>query len=261
MSVERELAGRTALVTGASRGIGRAIAVALGAMGARLIVAGRRESELALTCAAVRALGVECEPLVGDLRDRAWFERLERLAPQIDLLVHNAAAFAPYAPLERVEPARIDEVLDVVVRAPLALTARIAPHMKARGFGRIVSIGTIAASHGAEGQVAYSTAKSALVGFTKSLAAECARHGVTVNLVEPGLIATERIAEAVDPRFQERLLANVALGRAGASEEVANAVAFLCSPRAAYITGAVLNVSGGFGVGLYARERERSDSR
>lgn len=250
-----ELSGRRALVTGASRGIGRAIAVALGGMGAKLIVAGRRAAELEQTCGAVRALGVECEALVGDLRERAWMERFERIAPSLDVLVHNAAAFAPYAPLERVEPARIDEVLDVVVRAPLAITARVAPAMKARGFGRIVSIGTIAAAHGAEGQVAYSTAKSALLGFTKSLAAECARHGVTVNLVEPGLIATERIAEAVEPRFQERLLANVALGRAGAAEEVANAVAFLCSPRAAYITGEVLRVSGGFGVGLYARER------
>lgn len=254
MSAEAELAGRTALVTGASRGIGRAIAVALGAMGARLVVAGRREAELELTCEAVRARGAQCVALIGDLREPRWLQRLDEAAPQVDVLVHNAAAFAPYAPLERVEPARIDEVVDVIVRAPLSITAHLLPAMKSRGFGRIVSIGTIAASHGADGQVAYSTAKAALVGLTKSLAAETARYGVTANLVEPGLIATERIAEAVEPRFQRRLLANVALGRAGSSEDVAHLVAFLCSPRAAYITGTVLSVSGGFGVGLYARE-------
>jgi NAD(P)-dependent dehydrogenase (short-subunit alcohol dehydrogenase family) len=126
--------------------------------------------------------------------------------------------------------------------------------MQARGFGRIVNVGSMAAEMGAHGQVAYGAAKAALVGMTRSVAAEAAPRGVTCNLVQLGLIDTERIAAAVDPRVQRRVLANVAVGRMGTTGEAAHAVAMLCMPRASYVTGAVLAVSGGMGVGLYARE-------
>lgn len=254
MSAQPELAGRTALVTGASRGIGRAIAFALGELGARVLVTARSDDALAGTLAGLRERGVEALSHPGDLRDRAFIDSLARAVPVVDVLVHNAAAFAPYAPLERVPDVEFERVLDVNLRAPLRLTAALIPGMKERGFGRIVGLGSIAASHGAEGQVAYSTAKSGLVGFIKSLAAESADHGVTANVVEPGLVATERIAETVADEFQRRILANTAIARAGKPEEIAALVAFLCTPRAACITGAVLPSSGGFGVGLYARE-------
>jgi 3-oxoacyl-[acyl-carrier protein] reductase len=250
----RELDGRVALVTGASRGIGRAIAVELGAMGARVIATGRREFALVQTCDEIQALGGEGVPLVGDLRDPAYLERLDRATPRIDVLVHNAAAFARYAPLERVPRDEVDLVLDVILRAALRLTAHVLPGMKERGFGRIVSIGTIAAETGADGQVPYATAKAALVGLTKSVASESARFGVTCNLVHPGLIATERIAESVAPEYQRRILANTAAGRPGTPKDVAQLVAFLCSARASHVTGAAIPVSGGFGLGLYARD-------
>jgi len=254
MSAGLPLTGRTAVVTGAGRGIGRAVALALAQAGARVVAVGRREFALVETCDAIASRGLaEAVALVCDITRDDAPERIARAAPVVDVLVQNAAAFATYANLEDVPAAEIDAVIATNLRAPLRLLAAVLPGMKARGFGRIVHVGSIAAETGATGQVVYTATKSALIGLTRSVAAEAARAGITCNLVEPGLIATERIAEAVAPHWQERLLANNAVGRAGTAEEVAAAVAFLCSPAASYITGASLPVTGGQNLGLYAR--------
>lgn len=251
MSAERELAGRTAVVTGAGQGVGRAVAIELARAGARVVCVGRTDDKLAGTVAAVEEAGGRALALAADIRDPAWLVRLDEVAPEVDVLVNNAVGFPPYGPLEDVPDEAIDEVLEVVVRASLRLIAHTIGGMKARGFGRIVNVGTVAASRGALRQVPYATAKSALAGMTKSVALEGARHGVTCNELELGLVLTERVVRVVPAEVREALVANTAVGRAGTVDEIAHAVRFLASPRAGYVTGVTLPVSGGFGLGLF----------
>ena len=246
--------GRTALVTGAARGIGSAVARALGAQGARVVLVARSAAALEEVAEGIRAEGGEALCLAADLVGAEWLSDLDGLAPEVDLLVHCAASFAPYAPLEEVAPEAVRDVLEVGVMGALQLSQHVVGGMRARGFGRIVSVGSVAASLGAGGQVAYATAKSALVGMTRTLAVEGGRSGVTVNLVELGLVETERVVREIDPVIRARLIEGTAVGRAGTPDEVARVIAFLCSEESSFITGAVIPVSGGLGLALYPEQ-------
>lgn len=246
--------GRTAVVTGAARGVGAGVARVLSAQGARVVLIARSEGELEELASELREAGGEAVVLAADLTSEEHLSELEELAPEVDLLVNAAASFAQYAPLEEVSSEELRSVYEVGVDGALRLTRHVLGGMKARGFGRIVNIGSVVASLGGGGQVAYSTAKAALVGMTRAVAVEGGRSGVTANLLELGLVETERVAAQIDPVIQERLIENTPVGRSGSVEEIARVVAFLCSTESGYITGAVLPVSGGLGLGLYREQ-------
>ena len=254
--IPKELEARTALVTGGGRGIGRGIALELARLGAHVVVVGRKRERLEETRELVLAAGGTADVIAADIASDEGLRALESVTARTDILVNNAAAFAPYGRLEEIDVDDARRVLDTIVLAPLRLSGAVLPAMKERRFGRVINIGSIAGALGAERQVVYASAKSALEGLTRSIALEGARHGVTCNLLELGLIATERIAEAVPPEIQRGLIANTPVGRAGSVEEVAFAVGFLASPRASFVTGTCLEVSGGLGLGLFARRPE-----
>lgn len=241
-------------MTGAARGIGAATARALGADGARVVLVARSAEDLEGVAEGIRSEGGDAIALAADLVGADWLADLDGVAPEVDLLVHCAASFAPYGPLEEVAVDVVRNVLEVGALAALRLSQHVVGGMKERGFGRIVSVGSVAATYGAGGQVAYATAKAALVGMTRTLAVEGGRSGVTANLVELGLVETERVEREIDPAIRERLIGSTAIGRAGTPAEVARVIAFLCSEESAFITGAVIPVSGGLGLALYPEQ-------
>jgi len=250
---EKELEGKTALVTGAGGGIGRAISLELARLGARVVAIGRHRERIASTCDAIASAGGEAEPLVADITAAEGMRSIERASRSTDVLVNNAAAFAPYGSLEEIAEADMRRVHETIAIAPMRLCALVLPRMKERKFGRIVNIGSIAAALGAERQVAYTSAKSSLYGLTRSVALEGARFGVTCNLVDLGFFVTERVSRTIPAEIQRAIVAATPMRRAGSVPEAAAIVAFLCSTRAAFITGAVIPVTGGLELGLFPR--------
>ncbi|HET9597916.1 MAG TPA: SDR family NAD(P)-dependent oxidoreductase [Anaeromyxobacteraceae bacterium] len=247
--------GQTALVTGASRGLGRAIALALAAEGARVALGYRREraqaEEAAEACRAAGApaamahrLDASSEDDVGRFVDAA----ARQLGPPT-ILVNNGAV-CPRGPATSVERAAWDEVLAVNLTGTFLLCRELLRRLgEARSPGRIVNVASTAAFHGStSGQVAYDASKGGIVSLTISLAREAAPLAVTVNAIAPGLMLTDMMAEKyrADP---ERYLARVPLRRLAAVEEVAAAAVFLASRQASYMTGTVVNVSGGLLMG------------
>jgi NAD(P)-dependent dehydrogenase (short-subunit alcohol dehydrogenase family) len=253
----KELEGKRALVTGAGTGIGRAIALELASMGARVYAIGRDPARLSATCDAIAKTGGSGEAIASDITTAAGMRALEKPLSEVDVLVNNAAAFAPYGLLEEIGDADIRRVHETIVIAPMQLCAAALPGMKERKFGRIVNIGSIAAALGAQRQVAYASAKSALYGLTRSVALEGAPFGVTCNLLDLGLFVTERVDETIPIEIRRSMIASTPMRRSGTVEEAAAAVAFLASPRSGFITGAVIPVTGGLELGLFPHgERE-----
>ena len=240
-----DLTGNTALITGASGGIGAAIARALHQQGATVVLHGTRAKRLA---ALADELGTDAHVVTANLSYREEAAGLAEQAAEaagvpISILVNNAGITRDNL-MMRMKDEEWDDVLDVNMTASMMITrACLRVMMKAR-FGRIISISSIVGFTGNPGQANYAASKAGMIGFSKALAAEVASRGITVNVVAPGFIATP-MTDVLDDRQKEGLLGRVPMGRLGEADEIAASTVFLASKEAGYITGGTLHVNGG----------------
>ncbi len=243
--------GRTALVTGASQGIGRACAVALAQAGARVAIAARNESKLNEVAAEIAAFGGSAAVFPLDLASEESIKACAKAAighfGSVEILVNNAGITRDTLTL-RMKRADWDDVLQTNLTGTFLMTqAMLSPMLKAR-WGRIVNISSVVGETGQAGQANYAASKAGLIGLTKSLARELASRNITANAIAPGYIETAMTA-VLDEKQREGMLAQIPLGRPGTDQEIAAAVRFLASDDAAYITGHVLDVNGGMYMG------------
>lgn len=245
------MSGKTAVVTGGSRGIGRAICLELARRGANVVFSYAGNTAAAeKTLEELKALGVEARAVQGNVADPAAAKTLIDTAVKelggIHILVNNAGITRDGLAIAMKEE-DFDAVIETNLKgAFLCMKAAIRPMMKAR-YGRIVNMSSVVALRGNPGQVNYCASKAGLIGMTKSLAKEMGARGITVNAVAPGYISTDMTA-ALPDAARQAMLSTIPVGRAGNPEDVAAAVAFLASEEAGYITGQVLSVDGGMGM-------------
>jgi 3-oxoacyl-[acyl-carrier protein] reductase len=270
LSLEIDLSGRVALVTGGSRGLGRVDALTLGRAGADVVIAdilvesdhsaaqdygplaqaaasgGLVKTEA--TAAEIEGMGRRSLALKCDVTDTAQVDAVvartvEELGA-VDILVNNAGTLDHLGQIENQLPELWERDLRVNLTGAFNCSRAVWPHMKERSWGRIVNMASVAGTLGGFGQASYSTTKAGLLGLTKSLALEGARDGITVNAIVPGIIGTEAFHFG-NAEMNERMIKRTAFRRPGEPQDIANAISFLCSDLAAYVTGVELNVSGG----------------
>jgi 3-oxoacyl-[acyl-carrier protein] reductase len=271
MALEIDLSGRVALVTGGSRGLGRADALTLARAGADVVIADiqvesdsgedvDRYGPLAQTARAqglvfseatareIQELGRRSAAIKCDVTDPeqvgATVARTVEEFGSVDILVNNAGTLDHVGQIGDQVPGLWDRDLRVNLTGAFNCAQAVWPHMRERGWGRIVNMASVAGTLGGFGQASYSTTKAGLIGFTKTLALEGARHGITCNAIVPGIIGTEAFSFG-NAQMNDRMVKRVAMRRPGEPQEIANTIAFLCSDLASYITGVALNVSGG----------------
>jgi len=272
VALELDLSGRVALVTGGSRGLGRADALTLARAGADVVIAdiqvesettdeeAERYGPLAqvaraqglvyseATAQEIQGMGRRAAAIKCDVTDRdqvaGTVARCVEELGSIDILVNNAGTLDHVAQIGDQSPELWERDLRVNLTGAFNCSQAVWPHMRERGWGRIVNMASVAGTLGGFGQASYSTTKAGLLGLTKSLALEGARHGITVNAIVPGIIGTEAFSFG-NAEMNERMVRRTALRRVGEPQDISNAIAFLCSDLASYITGVGLNVSGG----------------
>jgi len=242
-----KLDGKTALVTGASQGIGEAVAKLLAAQGARVVLAARNEEKLKQLAAYIDAGGGCARPLALDVTQPETFaERLKTLPEDyaaIDILVNNAGVTADNL-LVRMSLEEWERVLRTNLTGAFALTKEVVRGMIRRRWGRVINVSSVVGVMGNAGQANYAASKAGLIGFSKSLAREVGSRNITVNVVAPGLIQTA-MTDKLPEAAREELSSAIVLKRLGTVDDVASAVLFLASEEGGYVTGHTLNVSGG----------------
>ena len=242
---------RTALVTGASRGIGRAIALGLAREGFDVVLNDieRQKDQLDTVRTEIEGIGRRAVTLFADVSDRdavqAMVEQAIAATGRVDAVVNNAGILIP-GTVEALPEQHWDAVMDVNAKGTFLVVQALLPHMRARGYGRIVNIASIGGKHGAPEQAHYSASKAAVMGFTRVLAQEVGAQGITANCVCPGIIVTDMgRTNLEDPVVAEKWIGNTALRRLGQPEDVVGPVCFLASDASAFVTGQTLNVDGG----------------
>jgi NAD(P)-dependent dehydrogenase (short-subunit alcohol dehydrogenase family) len=240
MNDQRDLEGLSALVTGATSGIGKAAAEELGRHGAEIVVHGRDADRGSAVVDTITAEGGKARFVAADLLDPVQVDHLADQAGAVDVLVNNAG-FSWFGPAADLDVATFDRLFAANVRAGYFLVAALAPKMAARGSGSIISLGSMAGQIGLAGGAAYGATKAALVAMTRSWAAEFSPSGIRVNAIAAGPVLTNGAA----PARTEALGATTLLARAAQPGEIASVIAFLASPKASYITGAVIAADGG----------------
>jgi 3-oxoacyl-[acyl-carrier protein] reductase len=246
-SLKVDLSGQTAVVTGASQGLGRAMALALATNGAKVACVARSADKLANTVAAITAAGGQAEAFPCDVKESAAVDALmDGIAEKwgkIDILVNNAGVTRDTL-LPRMSDDDWDTVIDTNLRGSFLFARAASRHMMRARYGRIINISSVSGIMGNAGQTNYSASKAGLIGFTRSLSRELAGRKVTINAICPGFIESEMtkvLGEAIIDEVKKRIPAK----RLGTAEDVATCVVFLASPAASYVTGQVLTVDGG----------------
>ena len=272
MAIDIDLSGRVALVTGGSRGLGRADALTLARAGADVVIAdiqveSDESAETAVrygvlarmakqqglvyteqTAKEIQEMGRRSAAIKCDVTDRdqvqATVARIVEEFGSVDILINNAGTLDHAAQIADQSPDLWERDLRVNLTGGFNCVQAVWPHMKERKWGRIVNLASVAGTLGGYGQASYSTTKAGILGLTRTLAMEGGRHGITCNAIVPGVIGTEAFNFA-NPAMNDRIKARTVFKREGEPQDIANAIAFLCSDLAGYITGIELNVSGG----------------
>lgn len=243
-----DLTGKRAIVTGAGQGIGKQIALKLAQRGADLIIDDINPQTAPQTAQEVQALGRKAITIVADVSKKEEVDELVKTAVRelgrIDILVNNAG-IARSSVLLRLKDKEWDEVLDVNLKGIFYCTKAVAPSMIKQRYGKIINISSIYGRTGAIGDANYAASKAGIVGFTKSVAKELARYTINVNAVMPGLVDTP-LLRGIPEKYLQPMIEEIPLGRVGRPEDIANVVAFLASDDASYMTGAILEVTGGW---------------
>lgn len=247
---DKKLAGKTAVITGASKGLGKAMAIALGKAGARLALVSRNADQLQACAKELRNSGAESEVFPADVTDEAQVSRLEKSISgrfgKIQILINNAGMNLR-KPLTDFTLAEWRQVVDTNLTSVFLMCRAFVPQMKGQGYGRIINLTSIMSHVAIGGRTAYCSSKAGLLGFTRALALELVSEKITVNGISPGPFATELNRPILDnPELNQQFISKIPIGRWGEAHEVGELAVFLCSEDAGFITGTDVLIDGGW---------------